>query len=63
MQPPAVSQWIADESHFYIGSDNHYSHNPQECGYLIRRETVAARVIADYWTLLQEYAPPSSPGL
>ena len=55
--------WIVDESHFYIGSDNLYPHNLQEFGYLIHSETVAARVIDDYWAPLWEYSSPSSLGL
>ncbi|MFB9833663.1 phospholipase D-like domain-containing protein [Actinoallomurus acaciae] len=49
--------YIADETVYYVGSDNLYPHNLAEFGYLVEGDSVRD-IITDYWDKLWLYSEP-----
>ncbi|MBO2452423.1 hypothetical protein J4573_35405 [Actinomadura barringtoniae] len=49
--------YIADESCYYVGSDNLYPHNLMEFGYLVEGKA-ATDLVRDYWNQVWAYSAP-----
>lgn len=54
--------WIADDTAFFVGSDNIYPGYLQECGYVVADQPSTQQFITDYWNPIWSIGvPPTDP--